>query len=485
MSNKLKSILCSIIVLVVVFSAPLGTYAKETSGSAIINTIDVPSSDYTPGFSEFFCRETLTTSEERRFYSALVSVLSNCPAEELTTEFSVSVVFRNVKSIPLTSDEILKVIYCVFDDHPELFWFFQASYATDYNFILKTFTVFITVDSSSVYSSDEELVADAKAFSDSVNNIISKTENLSVFEQIQYLDRWLCFNCKYNYDAAETGVLTRAHLAVSALVDGNVNGKGPVCKGYAMAFKYLCDRLGVPCIIVLGNAYVSETSYGAHAWNYVMFEDSWYAVDVTWNDSLINKRHFMVGSDTVTLPYCGTSSLDQFGENHIVNLDYLLALYYPELSQNGYYESTYKLQPLPEYENIYISEGYVYGISERQCVGDVIPMFMYSDNVRIYYDGNDLANSEKVCTGYLMYIFDSRYNYTMLETAEVVIKGDVNGDGKVTTTDYILIKKDFYGQVNLSGAYFRAADIDDNGVISTTDYIKVKKYFNKLYDLYN
>ena len=58
---------------------------------------------------------------------------------------------------------------------------------------------------------------------------------------------------------------------------------------------------------------------------------------------------------------------------------------------------------------------------------------------------------------------------------EFVISGDIDGDGMVSASDYILIKKCCLGLNPLSGVYKNAADIDGNGKIDSTDYINVKR----------
>lgn len=62
--------------------------------------------------------------------------------------------------------------------------------------------------------------------------------------------------------------------AYSALV----NGKS-VCAGYARAYQYLLQQLGIPCY------YCTGYSGGDHAWNIVKLEDGYYNVDVTWDDA--------------------------------------------------------------------------------------------------------------------------------------------------------------------------------------------------------
>ena len=50
-----------------------------------------------------------------------------------------------------------------------------------------------------------------------------------------------------------------------------------VCQGYALAYKLLCDRVGIECYMVTSDSM-------NHAWNIVWLDGSWYHVDATWDD---------------------------------------------------------------------------------------------------------------------------------------------------------------------------------------------------------
>lgn len=56
-----------------------------------------------------------------------------------------------------------------------------------------------------------------------------------------------------------------------------------------------------------------------------------------------------------------------------------------------------------------------------------------------------------------------------------VLAGDVDGDGQVSSFDYVLIKRHALQLVQLSGAEFRAADMDRDDEINSLDYIIVKR----------
>ncbi|MBQ7647294.1 MAG: leucine-rich repeat protein [Clostridia bacterium] len=59
---------------------------------------------------------------------------------------------------------------------------------------------------------------------------------------------------------------------------------------------------------------------------------------------------------------------------------------------------------------------------------------------------------------------------------EFVINGDVDGNGKIDSTDYITVKRHILKISDLFGAYEAAADTDGNGRIDSTDYIAIKRH---------
>lgn len=122
------------------------------------------------------------------------------------------------------------------------------------------------------------------------NNVVEAITSgdglITRYDQVNYFDTWLTRNNYYNPCLVEgSSVSALAHCAFSAI--GMLDEeKAPVCEGYAKAFKVLCDRLGIPCILVIGDAGPTpSTATEAHMWNLVQMDDErWYAVDVTWDD---------------------------------------------------------------------------------------------------------------------------------------------------------------------------------------------------------
>lgn len=60
---------------------------------------------------------------------------------------------------------------------------------------------------------------------------------------------------------------------------------------------------------------------------------------------------------------------------------------------------------------------------------------------------------------------------------DVVIYGDVDGDGEVTKLDYLAVLRHFYGYTKYEGVYVEAADADKNGVVDKLDYLAILRDF--------
>ena len=68
----------------------------------------------------------------------------------------------------------------------------------------------------------------------------------------------------------------------------------------------------------------------------------------------------------------------------------------------------------------------------------------------------------------------SYVNGEAVDTLEVVVSGDVDGDGLVGIADLLGMKSSILGRDELSGAYFAAADKDGNGILNIFDLVAVK-----------
>lgn len=197
-------------------------------------------------------------------------------------------------------------LYSAFDrDHPEVFWLtgssnYSWSLTYNYNYNSGSGTASYAMDVKFVLDSGDfdvrqsqyqdtavlvEAIGQQEAY---IQEILSGVDtDAPVAQQIRCLNRVLTETNAYN-TAASSAVSLAPWKGISAL-SGGADGQGPVCEGYARAFKVLCDRLGIGCTLVDGDAKATaDGATEAHMWNYVLVEDAWYAVDVTWNDPTVS-----------------------------------------------------------------------------------------------------------------------------------------------------------------------------------------------------
>lgn len=175
-----------------------------------------------------------------------------------------------VPNATVNSDEVMRVIEALYDDHPELFW-------VDTNYLYKYTTDGKVVQIILTFNNTISDINTAKAkFEASSNEIISGASSLgSIYEKEKYVHDKLIDSTSYNVNAKLN------QSAYSALVN-----KVSVCAGYARAFQYIMMRLGVPVYYVTGEA------TGNHAWNMIILDNACYNVDLTWDDDNNNRYSF-------------------------------------------------------------------------------------------------------------------------------------------------------------------------------------------------
>ncbi len=105
------------------------------------------------------------------------------------------------------------------------------------------------------------------------------------YNQIREVHDFIVENTEYDETVSKSNIYN---------IYGTLINKEAVCEGYAKTFKYILDRLNIPCIIACGIGQNSKGQTESHAWNYVKLNDVWYAVDATWDDPVI------IGNGSVT-----------------------------------------------------------------------------------------------------------------------------------------------------------------------------------------
>lgn len=213
-------------------------------------------------------------------------------------------------------------IYNAFDrDRPEIFWLggslhvltsYYLSYGADGRasfeqsvyFLLKSSDFDIRAADYQNPDTVRSLICEVFVNPDgecAVDKILSGVdENADRVTKVRYFNDWLTKNNCYNNSENLEQIDHDCREATSALLGkAGDDPEAPVCEAYARAFKVLCDRAGIPCTLVNGNAGTGSEKE-AHMWNYVQMENgNWYAVDVTWNDMKF-KNGFTYTNDVVS-----------------------------------------------------------------------------------------------------------------------------------------------------------------------------------------
>lgn len=101
-------------------------------------------------------------------------------------------------------------------------------------------------------------------------------------EKIKVVHDWLVKNTAYDYYNYVLQTIPEPSYGMEGAV---LYGKA-VCQGYAEAFSYFMDALGIENEMVTGTANNGNGLWIGHAWNKVKLDGKWYFIDVTWDDPL-------------------------------------------------------------------------------------------------------------------------------------------------------------------------------------------------------
>lgn len=154
--------------------------------------------------------------------------------------------------------------YWAFDyDNPQFFWL-----ANGYRYIFLGDDLYnVTMEYS---RTKEQAAAIQPKFDAAAQKIIDKAlaqDNL--FDRVLVIHDAITEMTTYNAKAP----------SYKSEADGPLVYGEALCEGYAKAFMYLCQAVGIQCFCVAG--YAGED----HMWNMLQLDGEWYHMDVTWDDS--------------------------------------------------------------------------------------------------------------------------------------------------------------------------------------------------------
>lgn len=242
-----------------------------------------------------------------------------------------------------------------------------------------------------------------------------------------------------------------------------------VCEGYSEAFKMLCDRAGIPCIVVVGDA--GEP----HAWNYVKMEDgNWYAVDVTWDDQndengddLIFYDFFLRGANSTEIffhdeneaPTAFKTSHKPQGDRYTdANGNAVYALTYPALAEEGYTRMLLAPNSTATVDKASMTVSLPEGT-------DIVDAFLVPDGYNGYAPEDEpILQIMQIVGGRETLV--EEYTIRYLKAGRL---GDVNGDGTINAVDARWVLQAASGARALTEAQKAAANVNGDGVINAVD----------------
>ncbi len=168
--------------------------------------------------------------------------------------------------------------------------------------------------------------------------------------------------------------------------------------------------------------------------------------------------------------YSDTGRVD--GISTVVDLD-VCYIDYPTLIANTVTNRPADPVPTPG-SGLNVREGIVYGGKPGMTAQEWNALFVGSVKLR-RADGTLMEPEETVCTGCEVE-YEGR-------SFPIGVRGDVNGDGKTDSMDYLLIKRNVLGSFALEGgAYYAGCLFGEE--INSTDYMLLKRHVLGTFDLY-
>lgn len=126
-------------------------------------------------------------------------------------------------------------------------------------------------------------------------------------------------------------------------------------------------------------------------------------------------------------------------------------------------------------QQLTFQDGYISGFALGSDISTLAAAFHDVGAVTCMNAQGNIIESGKVATGQTLSVtIMEEEAQPVTYTVQIVIRGDVNGDGAIYATDYVRIKNHIMGKNTLSGPYALAADVNKDGKIYATDYVKVK-----------
>lgn len=121
-------------------------------------------------------------------------------------------------------------------------------------------------------------------------------------------------------------------------------------------------------------------------------------------------------------------------------------------------------------------DNYINKVNVNTKLSNITDNITISSNLKIKatdINGKEITKDSLVGTGTVINVVE---NDKTIAKYTVLIRGDVNGDGKISSSDYVNIKNNIMGSVSLNNVKKLGADVNKDGKVSSSDYVLIKNH---------
>ena len=193
----------------------------------------------------------------------------------------------------ITVDDFWKTYYAVLADHPEIFWIDTSAQIQESGLTKKVvsykFDTTVPAESRASMRQSIESAADA-----CIGQI---PEGASDYDKIKFVYEYIIDSTEYDASGADNQNIQSVLL-----------NRRSVCAGYAKAFQYVLNRMGLFCTYITGTI----KGGGDHGWSMVRIDGQYYYVDVTWGDPVFANQMDGAASHAMNYNYLCCTEKDLF-----------------------------------------------------------------------------------------------------------------------------------------------------------------------------
>lgn len=198
-------------------------------------------------------------------------------------------------------------LYCLVEKQESDFFYVDSTY----------YTARKLREAHIAYREDIETIPEkVEQFAAAKSTVISRANGATDdYNKVMRIHDSIVNRCKYVIGEDKKYTST----AYGCLVEGEAN-----CEGYAKAFNLIATECGLRSVLLTGTTDTGEN----HAWNQVMIGDTWYNIDVTWDDSDVagaTRREYFLCND------------ENFGKTHTADEEYFRS-FKCDGASNAYYK---------------------------------------------------------------------------------------------------------------------------------------------------